>query len=207
MELRRYLEELIRGTGVDPRTLSTDQIISTGRPLIFDFSYPSYGGEDEKAQLETKILRHYYMEELGAETPALWKLYLEDRLNLIMPEYVARFNAVMKITDPLVEISVRYGGEDKYVASSTSAVTGQDWRADSDVAVGENYKDIQYVREAQSIEKNDQNATNGNSTTTYGKTETGRRRSEAQLLKEYQELWENFDLQVVNSLFDLFMLI
>lgn len=57
-------------------------------PKVFDFTYPrEYLTDTEKAGLEEKILRHYYFREIGLETVAKWKFYLETRMNEIMPFY------------------------------------------------------------------------------------------------------------------------
>lgn len=63
-----------------------DQIIAAARTNIFNFTYPIYD-VTHKPALETKILKHYYTREIAAETYALWQLWLNDTLNLIMPKY------------------------------------------------------------------------------------------------------------------------
>lgn len=57
-------------------------------------------------ELETKILRHYYMEEIGLETVALWKLFLEDKLNAIMPYYNKLYETTVKDYDYMVDVDV-----------------------------------------------------------------------------------------------------
>ena len=61
-------------------------LIEKARPVIFDFDYPIFDPA-YKPILETKIIKHYYMREIGLETPALWKFYLDMKLNEIMPYY------------------------------------------------------------------------------------------------------------------------
>ena len=83
----RYICEMHSGFPVDEMQDHTpDEIISASRSKIFDFSYPIYES-GHKPELETKILKHYYTREIGAETVGLWKLWLNDTLNLIMPKY------------------------------------------------------------------------------------------------------------------------
>lgn len=62
-------------------------IIAAARPKIFTETYPIYDGGD-RAALETKILKHYYMREIGFETVGLWKHFLNTRMIEIMPYYV-----------------------------------------------------------------------------------------------------------------------
>lgn len=64
-----------------------NNIISKARTHIFTEDYPIYAGGD-KAALETKILKHYYMREIGFETVGLWKHFLNTRMIEIMPYYV-----------------------------------------------------------------------------------------------------------------------
>ena len=83
----RYICEMNSGFPVEEMSSHTpDQIIAASRSKIFDFSYPIYES-GHKPELETKILKHYYTREIGAETVGLWKLWLNERLNLIMPKY------------------------------------------------------------------------------------------------------------------------
>lgn len=77
---------------------SIAQKIEYARPLIFDFSYPLYDAS-HKAELETKILKHYFTREIGAETYGLWKFYLDEKLNLIMPAYNIMYENVANNLD------------------------------------------------------------------------------------------------------------
>ena len=59
--------------------LQTDFVPALDEYPIFDESY--------RAALNQKILDHYYMEEIGLETPDLFNHYLKVRMNEIMPYY------------------------------------------------------------------------------------------------------------------------
>lgn len=83
----RYICESL----VPPGTMRIDSFrprdfIYYSRDKIFDFDYPIFD-EEYKPVLETKILKHYYTREICEESYALWKLRVEDTLNLIMPYY------------------------------------------------------------------------------------------------------------------------
>lgn len=60
--------------------------IDNARQEIFTVDYPMYIG-GSKRDLENKILRHYYMREIGLETVGLWKHFLNTRMLEIMPYY------------------------------------------------------------------------------------------------------------------------
>lgn len=60
--------------------------IKTAAPKIFDFYFPIWD-DAHRNELQEKIIRRYINREIGLETYGLWKLYLCDRMNNIMPYY------------------------------------------------------------------------------------------------------------------------
>lgn len=68
---------------------------------IFDFDFPGLTTVT-KQQLCSQILMHYYMREIGLETVALWKLYLEMRMTEIMPYYVQLEAANISLADAFI---------------------------------------------------------------------------------------------------------
>ena len=83
----RYICEMKSGIPeelIDKYTV--DEIIEKSRLNIFNFDYPIYDSS-YRATLEKKILRHYYTREICAETVGLWQLWLNAKLNNIMPKY------------------------------------------------------------------------------------------------------------------------
>lgn len=83
--------------------LPISQRIDESLPLIFDFSFPIYD-ENHRADLERKIILHYFNREIGLETYGLWKLYLEERLNLEMPYYNQLYETEARKYDYLINI-------------------------------------------------------------------------------------------------------
>lgn len=65
----------------------------------FDFKMTSYPIFDESYRntLNQKILYHYYENEIGFETPALFRFYLNQKLDEIMPYYNNLYKAQMKL--------------------------------------------------------------------------------------------------------------
>ena len=82
----------------DNQGLPTSQRIALACPKIFNFDFPIWL-EEYRATLEKKILMHYFNKEIGFETVGLWKLYLEERLNLIMPYYNHLYATTVKDYD------------------------------------------------------------------------------------------------------------
>ena len=67
----------------------------------FDFQMTSYPIFDEnyRETLNHNILYHYYENEIGFETASLFRLYLNQRLNEIMPKYNELYKAQKKMID------------------------------------------------------------------------------------------------------------
>lgn len=85
---------------------SANEIIDASIPKIFNFSFPLYD-EEHRTDLCRKILKHYYTREICAETFELWRLWLDDRLNLIMPKYNELYRAEkLKFDNYLINIDV-----------------------------------------------------------------------------------------------------
>ena len=55
---------------------------------LFNFNYDFYCDDLEvKKKFEEKFINHYWLHEIGCETPARWNQMLKSHLNLIMPYY------------------------------------------------------------------------------------------------------------------------
>lgn len=98
-ELRYICETYARLTESEDYR-SIDSIIEEARHKIFDFDYPIFD-EDYREVLETKIIKHYYLREIGAETVGLWKFFLSRRMNEIMPYYNQRYESTLIEFNPL----------------------------------------------------------------------------------------------------------
>lgn len=99
----RFICETFAGLTESVGFSKTAEIIEKARPLIFDFDYPIFDTEYKKI-LETKILKHFYTQEIGFEVVGLWKLYLDEKLNLIMPYYNQLYQSALIKIEPLINI-------------------------------------------------------------------------------------------------------
>lgn len=99
----RFICESYSGLSESAGLGKTAEIIEKARPLIFDFDYPIFD-ENYRKTLETKILKHYYTREIGFEVVGLWKLYLDEKLNLIMPYYNQLYQSALLKIEPLINI-------------------------------------------------------------------------------------------------------
>lgn len=81
------------------------EVLERAIPQIFDFEFPIYD-EAYRNVLCTKILKHYYMREIGAETVGQWKFWLDVRLNEIMPYYNELYKSTLLDFNPLYDVDV-----------------------------------------------------------------------------------------------------
>lgn len=82
-----------------------DRVIESGRNYIFDFDYPIFD-ENYKSVLETKIIKHYYTREISEESVGLWKLRLNDKMNIIMPYYNKLYESELLEFNPLYDVDL-----------------------------------------------------------------------------------------------------
>ena len=84
---------------------SVNDIIQNAIPKVFNFDFPIFD-EAYRNVLLTKILKHYYTREIGEETVGLWKLWLEDRLNVIMPYYNQLYKSELLEFNPFYDVDL-----------------------------------------------------------------------------------------------------
>lgn len=101
----RYICEVAAGLSESVGYNSVDTVINQAIPKVFDFSFPIYD-ENYRAVLERKILKHYYTREIAAETVGLWKLFLDRRLNEIMPYYNKLYESELFKFNPLYDVDL-----------------------------------------------------------------------------------------------------
>lgn len=113
----RFLCEVNAGLVESVGYAKIEEIIQKAAPKIFDFDFPIFD-ESYRTVLETKILRHFYTREICCETVGLWKLYLCDKLNMIMPYYNQLYKSELLEFNPLYDVDITRerdvtGSEDK----------------------------------------------------------------------------------------------
>lgn len=118
----RFLCESLTGHTESEGFNSVDEILTQAAPLIFSFSFPLYD-EDYRLVLEKKILRHYYTREISEETYGLWKLRLEDRMNVIMPYYNQLYRSALLTFNPFydVDLTTEHEGNQNGVVNSNES--------------------------------------------------------------------------------------
>lgn len=115
----RFLCESISGLSESAGGNSVNEIISTARPLIFNFDYPIFD-TNYKEVLETKILKHFYTQEIGLETFGLWKLKLDTKLNEIMPYYNQLYESELIEFNPMYDTNYTRSGSESLSQSEST---------------------------------------------------------------------------------------
>ena len=111
-ESKAGLEESKGGNNVDTILNESWDKIFTSNCTFFDNSY--------RPVLCKKILKHYYRREIGAETAGLWILWMNTKLEEIMPYYNKLYESELIQFNPMNNVNLTKTG------NSTGAETGTD---------------------------------------------------------------------------------
>lgn len=82
-----------------------DTVLSSAWNQIFTTTC-TFFSESYRAVLCKKILKHYYMREIGAETAGLWQLWMNTKLEEIMPYYNKLYSSELIQFDPMSNMNL-----------------------------------------------------------------------------------------------------
>lgn len=192
----------------------------------FDFKMTEYPIFDEnyRSVLNNKILMHFYENEIGFETPALFRHYLNTTLDEIMPYYNTLYIKQKALIDKLednVNIKEEYEGSSTSStnSSSNSQSTGSSNSKNlfQDTPQGEldttdldnqTYAtNVTFDKNNTSNSINDSSNTSGNGTNDYIKKVTGNNgaRYNFEIINEIKNNLLNIDMMIINDLNSCFM--
>ena len=100
----RYICETYAGLDESAGYDDVNDIISNSEDKIFE-EYEIFD-ENYRSILNQKILRHYYTREICAETVGLWKLWLNNTMNEIMPYYNQLYKSALLKFNPLYDVDL-----------------------------------------------------------------------------------------------------
>lgn len=101
----RYICENYAGCSESQGCSKIPEIIEKARPHIFDQPYPIFD-EEYRSVLETKIIKHFYTREICAESVGLWKLWVDMKLNEIMPYYNQKYRSTLLEYNPFYDVDL-----------------------------------------------------------------------------------------------------
>lgn len=201
------VKDLVRdySVSVDNGLTDIDTKLDKAREYIFDFDYPIID-EKTKRRIEIAILKHYYMREIAFESVGIWKIKLNDRLNLIMPRYNALYNKQDLSLSPYVNGYVNESGRTN--GTNNTNVNNEDWQTTSDTPRGilNELKEGKYSSMAVYTENND-NTENTNSSNYSRLQESLNGVTYAEAFRNYYDNIISIDEELVNEFSDLFMVI
>lgn len=84
---------------------NVDEVIAGAWNKIFTSKAPFFD-ENYRSVLCQKILKHYYLREICCETVGVWKLWMNERLETIMPYYNQLYNSELIKFNPLYDVDI-----------------------------------------------------------------------------------------------------
>lgn len=162
-----------------------------------------------KDKLAELIIDHYYMREIGLETPALFKLKAKVAMREIMEEKAPLIYSASVSVDPMNEFEINNESESHQTNSLNTQGDGSSLSIHSNTPQGQiNKKEIlngTYASSTDADESQNNTSTDGN-TNSNGRSKTyGRNRSQISMLQEYRQFVVMINREIVNDLADLFM--
>lgn len=180
--------------------------------------YPLFS-ELYRKELNNKIIRHFYMREIGQETFGLFKFMLRRTLFEVMPLHNQMYESQLLEIDPLNEwkMVVTDDTEGAYTNENASSATRntssnsrnvfQDTPQSKLNLIGSHsVENLDYATNV-TYDNNTGNATDADSSTSTGsstsnkdRSETGHHKSESQLLTQWRKTFLNIDMDVIKDL-------
>lgn len=169
-------------------------------------------GTWSKDKLAQKIVNHYYMCEIGYETPALFRMYVKNAMNELMEEYLPLIYSASIEYDPLINVNYteEYHATDAGQTSGTTNSTGL--AVNSDTPQGQiNKASIlagDYATSTSGTDSDMSSSANSNSRSDYTRTTKGNSGVSAtsqRMIAQYRDNIRALDREIINKLNTHFM--
>ena len=184
-------------------TLELRRFIEDGAVLFDpDDKYPIWK-EEHRAELEKKIIEHYYHRQIGFETWALFKYHVNVKMREIMPYYVDIWKTTQYDYNPIENYSMKEEFIDTAEGSASSSGTASERHSDTPQNSIDNLDNYM-----SSASKSD---TEGTSSSKNNNVHTGWRNgnigvtTSQQMIQSERDITLNLDVEIINELKDLFL--
>ena len=169
-------------------------------------------GTWSKDKLAKKIVDHYFMREIGFETPALFKHYVKVTMNEIMEQKLPLIYSASIEYDPLVNVDYSETFERRIDNTSSGSDSSTGLTINSNTPQGQISKaEILTGKYASNTQGGESTATNSQTgATEEGSTKTvkgnsGVSATAQKMIQQYRENIIAIDKDIINDLNDLFM--
>lgn len=169
-------------------------------------------GTWSKDKLAKKIVDHYFMREIGFETPALFKHYVKVTMNEIMEQKLPLIYSASIEYDPLVNVDYSETFERRIDNTSSGSDSSTGLTINSNTPQGQISKaEILTGKYASNTQGGESTATNSQTgATEEGSTKTvkgnsGVSATAQRMIQQYRENIIAIDKDIINELNDLFM--
>jgi hypothetical protein len=215
------LHTILEVEGDDPTTNRVWQALKA-YPL-FDPNHPDdllFDGQ-RRAELNQRIIEHYYLREMGHETVSVFVFQLRKKLREVMPQYNGLYRSELLKFDPISSIGVTTKRNDTSTntsnrssnaeADNTGNATSRNVTQDfpqTELADGADYATgggISTSGSRGNTKSTSQDIGSDEATANGESTSTGYQGSPSRLLTEFRSTILNIDMMVVGDLEELFL--
>ena len=169
-------------------------------------------GTWSKDKLAKKIVDHYYMREIGFETPYLFKHYVEITMKEIMEEKLPLIYSASIHYDPLVNVDYTETFERTIDNTASGTDSSSGLTVDSQTPQGQISKEQilqgKYASSTSAGENSSSSSTTGNTeegSTKRVKGNSGVSATAQKMIEQYRKNIIAIDKDIINELNDLFM--
>lgn len=185
------------------RTQELRDFIESGA-VLFDPNdkYPIWD-ETHRAELEKKIIEHYYLRQIGFETFGAFKFHLNVRMREIMPVYVERYKTTQFKYNPIENYSMTEGSEENRSSEGSSSGNGTEKFSDTPMGRIENL-DTHLTTATKNESSAKSQSKDDTKHTAWRKGNIGVMTTQSMIQQE-RDIIINLDKEIIDELQDLFL--
>lgn len=168
---------------------SVDEVLNGSWDKIFT-SKVSFFDEEYRGVLCKKILKHYYLREIGCETVGIWLLWMNTKLEEIMPYYNKLYESELIKFNPMYDVdwnrkgnktgnesgsgsrSTSGNNSGTNTQSGTSSNTRKDLYSDTPQGALTSVESETYLTNARKVSDSEETGVNGSTSGSYEDSES-----------------------------------